>query len=943
MVFQMREPVVCAVYPTCVLICWDPPRLANSPTEVDHTLLWTYEVEWTTSHSPSKERFSGTTKYCHAVIEVFYPNEVINLRIFAHANVSVDVVACSSTSCMIDAAETIAMPWLHKQSMECRCIFDALFFSTNGVQCIEAIPDGSDHMRATISSVCMLESSFACIIVRVIYNDPPLPITSSTVYYFVVCSKILVKQRERLRHSGIVELLEKEEACAVFCGIGEMGSSAALAAHLFIASVPESITGLRARVFCIAYGSPRRMFFEDSLVLASTLAFSGNFLYYTGLLDAPDPSSGYKNPPPATQEGKGKATSDTALLLNTPLGVRCGLLLDIQEGRHYLRTRCSGVETLCEEEYHESLDVSEQLRVLSRLLLTRGDTLLLPVIEAVEHTVEDGIIVCLRITGANLQYRPQICVSSHGGWPTAISVSNLAPRRIDATFSLAEMVSMESATRWKPLKRLRVDFSLLTDMGYTSHMNYTIDVPEDVAELLFLENRNKLPYAWIFSKPINLIDSAIVIEPFFTTSMAKEPRRFEPGRQVSTELIEALASISDIAHHFTTKKQSVNLLSFMATVAAKVSNSSVNSQAMNPIPIEAPPAREAVFGKILGEYVNNKKRAVSNLLSNLATWKQKLQQGLPWLSDTKYREKLCSLLGVFGKTAPASDVSLVSLEMSLFTHVLRYLRNTCGVPNLQHLRSFHQCMEFEKFYQLVHPLFIVSTPTLENAAILIILESAALWAVCLVFHLRCSYLFTHLIAVTGCAGSGCTTMCNAITRLGLEQDYRLRGSQRVRNVLIRRAAEYELDDLKEALLLGFGVTVIVVGEFADIKGMGYKAIWSSIRRSLRSADRQRIYTFLSKADELVGLCGSNVAGGDVDSVKVLRDTAVTSARAGSAEGDVPQDLVAVSFAPSIAFLKTSVFVLQSGISAEDFAEKLLTASLGEVQTILSRVRKSGHR
>ncbi|RNF15090.1 Trypanosoma vivax [Trypanosoma conorhini] len=947
MAYQMGEPVVCAVYPTCVFLCWDPPRPAAAAAEVDRTLSWTYEVEWRTSHSPSKEHSAGTTTYCHAVLEVVYPNEAINVRIVARATVSADVAAYSSTNCTMNAGVTTAMPWLHTQSMECRCILDGLLFSTNGAQCIEAIPDGSDHVKATIASVCMLESSFACIIVKAVYDDPPLPIPTSAVYYFVVCSKTLVRQRERLRHSGIQEMLEKEEASAVFCGIGEMGSSATLAAHIFISSVPESLAGQRARVFCIAYGSPRRMFFEDSLVLASTLAFSGHFLHYTGLLEPPDPANGYNNVPSPRQEVKGKtAATETALHFNAPLGVRCGPRLDLQEGRYYLRTRCSGLETLCEDECHEHIDVSQQLRILSRLLLAGGEAALLPAIKAVAHTVEDGVMVCLHITGANLQYRPQLCASSHGGWPTQVSVTRVGPRQIGATFSLVGMLSMESSRRLKPLRRLRVDFALLTDIGCTSYVNYTIDVPADVAELIFLEDRSKIPHAWIFSHPTNLIDNAIVIEPLLTTPTLKEPRKFELPRQTSTELLEALASIGEVASYYAVKKQSAGLLGFVANVAAKVSSSSMVSQAMTPMAIEAPPTSERVLERKLGEYVHSKKRAVSSLLSGLATWKQRLHQGLPWMSDTKYRDKLRYLWSVLEKAPPAPGASLVLLEISLFTHVLRFLRSTCGMANLNHLISLHHYMSFEKFYHFVHPLFLASAPTLENAALVIVLESAALWAVCLIFHLRCSYLFRHLVAVTGCTGCGCTTMCNALTRLCVEQDYGFRSSQRVRNILICRAVEDELDDLKEVLQLGVSATVVVVGEFADIKGMAYKAIWGSLRRSVRNAESQRIYAFLSKVDELVGLCSGGGSSGsssgefekDGDLVEVLRDTAVASVSAGAAAGDVPRHLVAVSFAPSVTFLSSSRFVQLSGISAEEFAERLLTVSLGELRRILSRIR-----
>ncbi|KEG12317.1 Trypanosoma vivax [Trypanosoma grayi] len=942
--FHMREPDICAVYPTCALICWDPPRTTNELTDTDRRIQWSYVVEWGTDHSLNRTSGSVTTSACHFIMEVHYPNEIINVRIIARGSVLSDIVAFSSAVCKIDASVTIPMPWLHSTSMRCRCIFDGLLFSANGAQCVEAIPPGRGIIKAEVSHARMLESSFACIVVEVVYDAPPPPIPSSIVLYFVICSKALVKQRERLRHYSIQEFLEEKEACAVFCGIGEMGSSAALAAHLLISSVSETSRSLRRRIFCLAYGSPRRMFLEDSLMLVSSSAFSGNFLYYTSLLLTADPFCGYSNALFPTQDAKEVVNSDAAdLRFNMPLGVRCGPILDLNEGCHYLQSQCSRLERLSEEECHELLDVSGHLRILSRLLLPGGDAVLSPVITAVTHTVEDGTIVSLRITGTNLQYKPQICVSSQSGWPAAASVTSVSPRQVTATFSLVEMVGLESSVRRKPLRQLRVDVAFLTDIGYTSYENHPIEVPSDVTKLLFLGCRSKLSHAWLLSLPMNLIDNAIVVEPLLTTPVTKDTHKPSFTPQISTQILGAIATASEVASHYATKKQSVSLFTLVANVAARVSNSGLPTQAMTPMPIRVPFKGEAeLLHTTMGEYVNSKKRTVSTLLSKLTTWKQRLQQGLPWLSDSKYGGKVRSLLSLFENVPPPRDTPLVSLELSLFTHILRYLRNTCGVSNLRHLTSLHQSMSFETFYQHVHPLFLASVPAIESAASDILLESAALWAVCLIFHLRCCYLFTHIVAVTGCPGSGCSTMCNTITRLSAEHNYRFKWSQRVRSVVIRRAAECELDDLKEVLLLGLSVTVIVVGEFADIKGFGYKATWSSIKRSMRSAKNQRLVAFLSKVDELVEQCSSsNASLVDGDAVRILCDTAESAAVAPSVTGgaDMPKRIIAVSFAPSLSFLKSSSFVRQSGLSAEEFAEKLLTKSSLEVRRILLRIRK----
>ncbi|ORC89102.1 Trypanosoma vivax [Trypanosoma theileri] len=950
--YLMGEPEVCAIYPTCVLICWDPPRVTNACVEIERVMQWTYTIDWRTNHSLDKEYSSITTALCHAIIEIFYPNEIIYVRICATGTVSGEVVAFGSTKCSIDASVTIPMPWMHSHSMQCRCIFDGLLLSANGAQCVDAFPSVPGSIKVMIASTRMLESSFACLIVKIVYEVPPLPITSSTVYYFIICSKSLVKQRERLRHYSIQEILEKEKASAIFCGIGEMGSSAALAAHLFISSVSDKSNSLRERVFCIAYGSPRRMFLEDSLMLVSSSAFSGNFLYYTGLLVAADPSCGYSNVLFPSHDVKEKQKSDhssnnnnsnnnnrSRFRFNIPLGIRCGPLLDLKSGKYFLRTQCSGLETLSEEEHHERLDIFEHLLILSQLIFPTGEVQLSPVINTLDHTLEDGVVVCLSIKGSNLQYRPHMCVSTRSGWPVNVSVTSVNPRHVTATFSLVEIMYLESSVRHKPLKRLQIDIAFLTDVGYTSFENYTIKLPGDISEILFFQTQKKLPSSWLFSQPMNLIDNAIVIEPFLTTTKIMETRGIGFTPQISTYILGEIATIAELTNHYIAKKQSVNILTFVANVAAKVSNSGMPQQAMTPMNIQIPPRREAtLFEKVLGEYVISKKRTVSTLLSKLTSWKQKLQQGLPWLNDAKYVEKLRLLLSIFDKIPPSRDIPIVSLELSLLTHLLQYLRNTCGVTNINHLKSLHQIMSFEAFYQQVHPLFLASIPASENAAIEILLESAALWTVCLIFHLRSSYLFMHLVAVTGCPGSGCTTICNTIAHLSAEEKYTFKLSERLRNVVIRRTAEYELDDLKEVLILGLSATVIVVGEFADIKGLGYKATWSSIERSLRNNKKQQILTFLSKVDELVVQCSQRDISVGKDPVCTLCEKAVALATK-LAGTDAPKELVAVSFAPSVSFLKASVFLQESGISADEFARKLLDVSLSKVRGILANIRQ----
>nr|CCC52508.1 Trypanosoma vivax [Trypanosoma vivax Y486] len=970
--YTMQEPSVCSVYPSCVLIWWRKPEptsktvddvalsdsaagsVKSSKEGSTATLQWIYLVERKLDKGLRRERTETTVNCSHIVLEIFYPNEEMHIRIVARGCLSGEVVAHACTSCSVDTSKTSPMPWLQCKSMKCPCIFDALLFCSNGEHCVDAIPSTCNHVKAEVESMCMLETSFSCIIVKALYTEPPFPLTTTLVYYFVMCSKPIAKQGKKLRYYDIRNFLmsDSQQASAIFCGIGEMGSASALATHLFMSSLPQSKIDLCSRVFCIAYGCPRGKLVEDRRVFLSSAAFAGHFLYYTEMMGDDSLSNEYLNGYAnsfmdahadavniatfRTLKGAQKTSGD-ASIFSVPLGVHCFPVISIASGLVSLRAHYSTAETPGEAVCQEQFDATGHLHTLAHQLLPFEDGTggpLVPVIREMRHTIELSIVVSLTIIGANLQYGPRItCVPSCSEKTITVGVSEATPGKVHATFSLWDLFDIELlAGRCEPLDCFSLDFSLLTNLGYSVHEGYRLDIPEDVAELLFQVTRKNSCCGWLFSPPMPLIENAVAVEPLLATSLEHGSSKplFIP--QSSTELLGALGSANELVDSLKKKKQSTGFMDLLHNVTSAMATHMVPRHPAVPLPLPPPPKREAQeLEAVLKDYIGGDRKVISALRAKLEAWRKRVLLALPWFDDSGYAAKLHSLLSVVDNSAPPERTAPVLLELSLLTCVVRILTTTCGLAIAGNSTPLHHYMNFETFYHKMHPVLLSLLRTRDSKVTDTLPVSHALWAVCIVFHLRCSYLYTHIIAVTGSSGCGCSTVCRAITCVRARHSRFFKGSQRVRNVLIRRVREGELDDLKEVITLGMKVTVIVVGEFPDILGMGYKVVRSSIQRALCDSRIQRFVTLLSKVDEFVGNCETR--GCSDDAVEHLCEVAAAAVR-GARGSEVLDNVVAISLAPSVSFLKNSVYVQNSGVPAEEFAQRLLATSMLKLEGIV---------
>ncbi|CCD12077.1 unnamed protein product [Trypanosoma congolense IL3000] len=936
-------------------------------------LQWTYVVEWAAKNALAEEVAKVTTTFVHVVIEALCPQDALHICIVACGSFNGEVVARASTECSVEPRVALSLPWMQPRSMSCFCIFDALLFSTSGIHCVEAIPSASDHISARVESVRILESGFACVIVKATYREPPYPITSTVVYYFITCSMTLVKQRERLRHYDVKNLLERDKEqkpCAVFCGVGEMGSSAALAAHLLISAIPQSSSELCSRVFCIVFGSPRRMLVEDYLVFASSPSFAGNFLHYTSRLapsDSPpsaaesnfrtkgSPGSGHKGVDSSDTAGRGGSLAvegNQSRHFNIPLGVQCGPLFDVTSGTVGLQVRCAGIEASCEEECNESFHVPSHLSILSEVIFrsaSKGhERLLQPAVRSLDHTLEDGVIVRLCIVGENLHFGPSVTCNLPQEEVTAkVCITDTTPTQLTATFSLVDLVATKLVKRRRrPLRCVRLDFCLFTDYGRASYGGLRVAIPEDIALLLFQASLRDLPQGWIYAPPNELIDGALFVEPLLTSLTAEGSTSSDFTSFQSTSMLSSLAGVAELLGTPAAKKDVTGIYNYIFGGDAQVTR---------PINTEPIPNGDATRLKAaLSRHAESVTRDVAVLQTLLQPWKERLLRRLPWLRGRLYKEKLHSLLRLFENSHVPTDVSIVSLELSLFTKVLWNLRCYPSATSLNHRKSLHLTMGFDTFYQRMFPLILTFLPGTQEAVLESFHVIGALWIVCLLLHLRYTYMFTHVVVVAACGGSGGATLCRAIIRESATNKCSATESESPQILIVRRARANTLGDVKEALLRGVGITAIVCGELSDIADEEFWVMWSCLRRALCGGMGQRLFTFVSKVDELTSRCWLikpiDTAHGDgkesgKDGTAALRcfwqrTISITHAEwekvlEKRGEGAAIAGFVAVSLAPSMTCLRNSPFVQSSGLTAEEFSQKLLSASLCQIRRILA--------
>lgn len=1018
--FVLQPPTVSAVYPNFAIVVWYTPQTAGSsvsrspsPSTTSNAglstssqtpapstsglvgrIVWRYTTEWNCECLAECEPVSVTSGSTHIVLPTPHTGETYHLRVVARGTLGGDTVALTSARASLLARCTVPMPWMAKEALYHPCLFEALLLAVNSTDPLAAVPAHHplrERLTMRTTEPQSLESGVSVHVVRRDYQQRLCPFTTPVVHFFVVRGH---GQRSRRGGQGcwpyaaLLEEMKQDEASVVFCGVGELGHLAVLAAHRLLQAVQGQCPEVVHRVLCLAYGTARRCLQDDPALLRTTAHATGNFLFYTGDLHTADGGSGFANsavfasggpkPPPASKE-----VDRVGAFLNVPLGVRVGPLLDLHSGGHVLQAVISTMATVTEAERMECLEANEHLQLLEQLqrvhqgrhgaqgvaATASHPPLLSPTVESTTCTLEEHGEVVLTLHGSSLHYCPALtCVMvceddpNDPVHPVLPTLKTVQPHTLSAGVSLLPCLWNACTTLSCGGERGRhggrapalpqtipLEALLHTSMGVTAPFSVPVDVPGDVMELLALASSSsgdERGVAWLTAAPDALLEAALQLEPFLATQSAHpsraEQRQFIPT--VSCTLLGMLASAAELRAAYTTKRStphSSGLLAFVANVAARVTAPRPGSASTTVPTLRMPALREADYlAATLREFALATKADAAAYTSRTASWKRRVLASLPWLQGAAYVAEVRWLLMVLPGPEVSDAGGVVFQETQLYARVVQYLRDVCGV-SVSFPRRVCEAIPFEAFYELVYPLFLPSAGSTAQVEHEVVTGVVSMWVACVVYELRCAYCFAHYVAVIGCRGSGCSTVASAVEGLCAEHSLRYIHTARSRQFVVRTVPEGEYHRLRHLLRLGLSVTVLVVGEVDDIAQDALKAMIRRARADVAAADhalfRRRAQLLLSKADEHLDF--AELAEETPEEVSCLSEAVLQSISARARDG-CGDDLMAISLAPSEHCVRASHF--SETVDVEQFTAALQQTSLRLLWDVLKADAELGH-
>lgn len=254
-------------------------------------------------------------------------------------------------------------------------------------------------------------------------------------------------------------------------------------------------------------------------------------------------------------------------------------------------------------------------------------------------------------------------------------------------------------------------------------------------------------------------------------------------------------------------------------------------------------------------------------------------------------------------------------------------------------------LTFREFFALTHPLFLPVGPAAaagEETEAVVVSEVCFLWAVCILLQLRHEHTTAahFLVAVTGCRGSGCSTVATALTAVCNELTT-MSGlaNSGLPRILVKQVPESALVLLRELMSLGMATSVVVTAELPDMGGLAFTAITRSLRSSVTDPLRQPINVVLTKVDERLSFPATkdgSVGSRESQVAELVRAAvrAVSSAAAQSCKERLAP--VPVSLCPSLSSVGAALRRAQSDVPEESVAAELLRQSIERLRDLVLR-------
>ncbi|CCW65048.1 unnamed protein product [Phytomonas sp. EM1] len=858
---------VVAVYPTFAILCWEAPQSVKGSFPFGN-IQWNYTTEWNGSHAHAADPLHLSSDASHIAIPLVYPGETVYVRVIAKGHLKNGTVALGSAKMSFLATCTTPMPWLRPGALDSPLLFDALYMCA--IDCIPAIFSQyrSDIDRIDDKGYCILDTAAHCHKLHVLYKKPQSPARSSSIYYLVVTSSVKNEgRRKRLSTSSLLETLRAEQAAVFFCGVSELGAIAAMNAYsvfAFLAQHTESglMEDLQSCVFCIAYGTARRCFTHELPLLRNAAYLSGNVLFYSGLPRRCDAASGLSDVMSTagatsllTREQEGEPRG-------VPLGVRTVPLLNPQTGCSKLLLEISSIDPVTDEEHLECLNIAHHLNLLCELVLPHSSRgLLAPYIHSVRYRVIDIATLLLDIQGQNLQFNPfvtGVCCSS--GFPLVMTTRSFSSDIITVSISLMQMVVQPgllcgSCVDLSSGSHLLVQLLVQTDLGIVeTETPVPISIPSGMIELMRHACDTKSDFsAWLTGLPSVFVDASVNWLPFIVgsgTRVVHAGSASSQGDRIKQKL-SSLSSVAELSFHYACHQQQTEggFLAFVSAVASRFMRKPDPEVAGLLILSSPPQLKEAIFlSQVLGAYNEGKATRLTEFLSHMSSWKMRIFRGLPHLSDATYEMILQRLLLLFQEVDAAHELSLVGMELLLYASVLQHLRSSdSNIGSVEgHLYPWiTDTLSFEKFYELLCPLFLPYCSLSGDIEAKMVREVSQLWSICLLLELRCVQALIHVAAVTGCHGSGRSTIINTLFSTLLDS----RVVRSNKEVVLRQIDGDELELMQQVLGLGMSTTVFIVGELSDFSGTEFSSIVHTVQSSVKDYGRQKVQLVVSKVDE----------------------------------------------------------------------------------------------
>ncbi|KPA83786.1 hypothetical protein ABB37_02010 [Leptomonas pyrrhocoris] len=939
-------PVVVALFPSCAVLSWEPPRTSAIKSFAEHT-SWDYRVEYSCSCRMRHQPYAMSTTDTYALLATAHPGETYYVRVVARETFAGSLAGLVSAKTSFQARSTMSMPW--PTAAASPCIFDGLYLCAANAWDGGALASVSDSRRRSQEHGCLLDkSSSACVmdadaefrLYRVTYDCRVPPANTRTVYYMAATGR-RPRASQRMRSKEVAALLKRDNAALVFCGVGDSGRLAVKAAHALLSSFMTSCPALSLSVFCITYGTPRCYLKDGPQLLIHTLPLSYHFLHVTQLSRTDDGSS-LGDDPVVSQRGTGDGSSPLRLTgysegfyENTLLGAQCRVAHDVNDG-DVLQLYTSGPAVpLTAAEETEEFDVERALQRLLSVFFPSSPSWLVPTLLSI-HCRSTGPLLYVTVEGSNLHYTPRLTLlpqqQPHGAaFPFLIECR---PQQLTCVCSLLpwieECVSEGGAVVGK---RCSADLSLCTLVQTAFGMcaacpDEDVPLPRDLTELF--QSTAEMTAPWVTAVPSELLECALQTQPLY--ALCRGPSSATGVDTALNPLAQVLCSFASAAETVLAEQTRAgtaggmaaagSVFGFMSNVAARFS-SAVSSTSVDAAPKLSVPGKEAAFLKnALKEWTGNASAGIDVWGLRSASWKQRVLHGLPLLSDSSFRSTLTRLLRVFDLHVDAYEGAPHAwLEARLYAHVRRHVTLRLSSSfNMEELLS--TTVTLSDFYAAVIDVFTSVLPASAAAPLPFVEDVLLLWCLCQCFELRRELSATFFCCTVGCPGCGGSTLSATLSTLLQSEDAFCypRSTQR-RRVPACRLASSRLSALFLAMRSGVRLAVFLAGELPDIVRPQYASMSMRIQENL-TFESQHWFRVITKADEHL----PHVRGlGGAPLLETSADRFLEEAKKEMLGGDVVEEhRLVISLAPSPPFIGQILRCSQE--KAHAFAASLRAAS-----------------